>query len=264
VGKLLSHHKVFGIGLSKTGTTSLAVALNVLGISTIHYPCDERTYEELIAGDYRLSVLNEFQGVVDTPVAPYYAQLDKIYPGSKFVLTVRKKDSWLRSCREHWEFEEWWMDRFLLNKTFWQFISAVVYGVHRFNEERFSYVYDLHVKNVMEYFADRTTDFMVMDICKGEGWERLCLFLGLPKPSVPFPHSNKFQDRDSAGTWAAQVGQAIDELISLVPDGSKFILVDEDQWVLSTIGGRKAIPFLERNWLYWGPPPDDKTAIREV
>lgn len=33
--------KVFGIGLSRTGTTSLGTALNQLGIKTIHYPHDE-------------------------------------------------------------------------------------------------------------------------------------------------------------------------------------------------------------------------------
>jgi hypothetical protein len=29
-----------------------------------------------------------------------------------------------------------------------------------------------------------------MNICDGEGWPRLCNFLGKEKPSVPFPHLN--------------------------------------------------------------------------
>jgi hypothetical protein len=32
--------KIFGLGLSKTGTSSLADALNELGFPTIHYPFD--------------------------------------------------------------------------------------------------------------------------------------------------------------------------------------------------------------------------------
>ena len=35
--------KIFGLGLSKTGTSSLGEALNILGINTIHYPFDEAT-----------------------------------------------------------------------------------------------------------------------------------------------------------------------------------------------------------------------------
>ena len=31
-------NKVFGIGLSRTGTSSLYEALTILGIDTIHYP----------------------------------------------------------------------------------------------------------------------------------------------------------------------------------------------------------------------------------
>ncbi|MBC6421767.1 MAG: hypothetical protein GDA43_03165 [Hormoscilla sp. SP5CHS1] len=81
--------KVFGIGLSRTGTKSLTEALNMLGINVVHYPNDETTLQELIAGNYEFSLLNSWDGITDITVAPYYAQLDKIYPDSKFILTVR-------------------------------------------------------------------------------------------------------------------------------------------------------------------------------
>ena len=34
-------------------------------------------------------------------------------------------------------------------------------------------------------------DLLVMDICAGEGWDKLCSFLGAPIPSTPFPNTNK-------------------------------------------------------------------------
>jgi hypothetical protein len=40
---------------------------------------------------------------------------------------------------------------------------------------------------VREHFADRPGDLLVLDITAGEGWDRLCPFLGLPEPGVPFP-----------------------------------------------------------------------------
>ena len=83
--------KVFGLGLSKTGTTSLAAALNTLGIKTIWYPHDEKTLAELRSAEYRLSILEEYDGAVDTPIVPYYAQLDKIYPKQVYFNHSRKE-----------------------------------------------------------------------------------------------------------------------------------------------------------------------------
>ena len=39
----------------------------------------------------------------------------------------------------------------------------------------------------MEYFKNRPQDFLNLDIIGGEGWEKLCEFLGKPIPDVPFP-----------------------------------------------------------------------------
>ena len=185
--------KVFAIGLSRTGTKSLAVALNALGIRTKWYPNDIQTYRELVLGNYRLSILERYQALTDTPVVPFYPQFDRIYAGSKFVLTVREKQSWLDSCARHWQSSKVPPD----NPPFWQrfanFVDLCVYGCNAFNADRFSYVYDRHVKNVLEYFHDRPEDLLVIDICAGEGYEKLCPFLGHPIPrNVAFPKENDF------------------------------------------------------------------------
>ena len=52
-------------------------------------------------------------------------------------------------------------------------------------------------------------------------------------------------------------------LIDAIPLREPFVLVDEEQF-RSQLPHRKAIPFLERNGQYWGPPADDDTAIREL
>lgn len=64
--------------------------------------------------------------------------------------------------------------------------------------------------------------------------------------------------------WMDRVNLATQELDTLVPPGEMFILVDEEQFGNSVGSGRQAIPFLERDGKYWGPPPDDVTAIREL
>src|SRR5690349_19921009 len=125
---LSKEQKVFGLGLSKTGTSSLSEALNYLGIKTIHYPSDELTWRELRSGNYRLTLMNEWQGAVDISVAPFYPQLDQAFPQSKFILTVREKEAWLRSCEQHWALMHEWLDNFPETKRFQEFIGAVTYG----------------------------------------------------------------------------------------------------------------------------------------
>jgi hypothetical protein len=188
--------KVFGIGLSRTATRTLAAALNLLGIRTKWYPSDPTTYRELISGRFELTVLRHYDALTDTPVVPYYAQFDQIYPDSKFILTVREKESWLRSAEKHWtQFgftgaepagAPFW-------RTFASFIDCCVYGCHGFSRDRFSYVYDTHVAQVQNYFRDRPADLLVLNICDSQGWERLCPFLGRDVPAIPFPKMDSFQ-----------------------------------------------------------------------
>lgn len=72
--------------------------------------------------------------------------------------------------------------------------------------------------------------------------------------------------------WAAEpwlnylrrVRLTLDEVLSVIPAGDSFILIDEDQWETSdVIAGRRRIPFLEHDGRYWGPPADGEQAVRE-
>jgi|GEM_PF-7049330 len=56
---------------------------------------------------------------------------------------------------------------------------------------------------------------------------------------------------------------ALSEIAGLIRPGETFILVDQDEWARKAPPGRVAVPFLERDGTYWGPPADDATAIRE-
>ncbi|HBW88441.1 MAG TPA: hypothetical protein DEG17_06060 [Cyanobacteria bacterium UBA11149] len=184
--------KVFGIGMGNTGNTNLTIALNQLGIHVLHSLNEEILLKELMAGNYNLSVFNEFDGITATAVAPFFPQLDRIYPDSKFILTVRDKESWLDSVKELWEAKP--VDDSLDKdpKNYLRMLQRIaIFGTYKFNRERLSYIYDLHYQMVREYFKDRPESLLVMDICGGEGWEKLCPFFKLPLVDVPFPFKNK-------------------------------------------------------------------------
>jgi glycosyltransferase involved in cell wall biosynthesis len=66
-------------------------------------------------------------------------------------------------------------------------------------------------------------------------------------------------------TMSERQDMAIREVTALIPAGESFILVDEEQWgTVDDFADRNVLPFLERDGMYWGPPPDADTAIREL
>lgn len=178
--------KIFGVGLSRTGTLSLAVALTRLGFETRHFPDDPTTQRELKAGYYRLSLLSGVDALLDIPVAPFYAQLDRAFPGSRFILSTRDTDAWLKSVENHFRM---FVDH--RRNAFDDFVFAAVYGSLEFSPERFAWVKERHEANVRSYFADRPRDLLVIDVSDGNGWNPLCDFLGLAAPDEPFPHVNE-------------------------------------------------------------------------
>jgi hypothetical protein len=256
--------KVFGLGLSRTGTVSLGDALNIVGIKTIHFPSDEQTHNELKSGIYDLSILDVYQGIVDIPVAPFYAQLDTHYPGSKFVLTVREKESWLRSCESFLPIVR---DLSKANQQFTDFvhfIHACVYGVVPFNRERFSYVYDIHLRNVQAYFSGRPNDLLVIDITAGEGWEKLCPFLGVDIPDLRFPHANVSSGLVGVSDWANTIERAREEILAATPVGATVILADDGMLGLELDAGRHVIPLDEPEEPGVGERLDDRAVARTM
>jgi glycosyltransferase involved in cell wall biosynthesis len=103
------------------------------------------------------------------------------------------------------------------------------------------------------------------------GWTRndplLVLRRGLRSvASVLLPEPlQEFAKTPEERKWLHRLRRAAREIRGLVPAGATFLLVDEGQWEGIELGAeRRVLPFLERDGQYWGAPPDDATAIREL
>jgi len=179
--------KVFCIGFHKTGTTSIGEALELLGFR-VTGPNGSRDRD--IANTVHLlaeSLVVEYDAFQDNPWPILYREMDEKCPGSKFILTLRDPESWIRSQVKQFGTKETPMRRW-------------IYGVGgpKGNEEIFLERFNRHNREVREYFADRPEDLLVMDLAAGDGWEKLCPFLGKDVPRIPFPHANKATDREAS------------------------------------------------------------------
>lgn len=192
--------KVFGIGLSRTGTRSLTAALHVLGIDTVHYPTDADTLEALRRGDGRFRLLEHYDGITDITTVPVFRELDRLHPGAKFVLTVREEASWLRSCKRLWAEGCGRGDDQTASarRELRSLLGHAVYGTEEFDAGRFARAHREHVARVKRHFEGRPESLLVLDIAAGEGWERIAPFLGLEPPTQPFPHKGKKQSEKLA------------------------------------------------------------------
>ena len=201
-------NKIFGIGMPKTGTSSLREALEILGYRSVHSPFQYvfaqclgipmYRWEEVVSVDFKNEELlkkipfigvakkdlkiNEWDAIVNFG-EHIYPILDKNFHNSKFILTVRDKSMWLKSI--YHLFGPW------KNETISLIRKMHIFQCINYDEDYLSILYDNHFRNVLYYFKDRKQDLLIIDICSGEGWEKLCPFLNKYIPNVPFPHRNK-------------------------------------------------------------------------
>jgi hypothetical protein len=168
--------KIFGLGLSRTGTGTLTEALKLLGFTSSHYP-------PLRNG---LDLPEHIQGFFDIPIIPIYKQLDVKYPNSKFIFSSRDINTWLRSCEYYFGNKPSSKMSGTIKKH-----RRLVYGSEDFDRELFSLAYLRHEVDVLKYFENRPNDLLIIDICSGEGWTKLCPFLNVSIPDVDFPHKHK-------------------------------------------------------------------------
>ncbi len=203
--------RVWGIGMHKTATTSLHHAFGILGLKSAHWqtaPWAKRVWRE-VTQNGQSAALERFYAACDLPIPLIYRQLDRAYPGSKFVLTVRDEWKWLKSVANHWRHDsnpfrcQWDSD------VFTHRVHNLLYGRKDFDATTMLERYRRHNNDVVDYFKWRSDDLFIMDMDSGDGWRPLCNFLKLPVPNVPYPHKLKTGAGKESETEVDQDGSGI-------------------------------------------------------
>jgi hypothetical protein len=187
--------RVFGIGMHKTGTTSLHHAFQVLGLDSWHWKSNKqawRIYSEMKAVG-RSHLLEQNYALCDNPIPLLYEQLDKAYPGSKFILTMLSEEKWLNAVECLFDpkrnpYYDWHL------QPFSNLIHTALYGRCDYDRNTFLAGYRAHNSAVRDYFRGRPADLLEMKMNELDGrqcWEKLCGFLGKPIPSIDYPHAHK-------------------------------------------------------------------------
>jgi hypothetical protein len=176
--------RVFNLGLNKTGTSSFHEAMTILGFQSLHWggpKVRDLVRQAVDANEPLLSHLDQrYDAFSDISLlSRRFGRLDRQYPGSKFVLTVRPVDEWIDSRRRHVEHN----------------IREHAAGRYRgdylvVDEARWRQEWVTHLEKVRRYFDGRR-DFVEVDITSHPSWQPFCDLLDLPEPDVPFPWANR-------------------------------------------------------------------------
>jgi len=181
--------KIFCIGLSKTGTTSLTEALKILGYDAVHWYATKHAFRYTDDGgiDIDWDFFERHDAFADTPIARIYPQLDERYPDAKFILTVRDVDAWLDSFAD--QFAGAGLDPFSTQ------LHLDLYGTPGFDAERCRSAFAAHSVAVKAHFYERPRS--LLELRMGTGWHELCAFLGKATPCQPYPHRFSRRERNA-------------------------------------------------------------------
>jgi hypothetical protein len=196
---------VIGAGFGRTGTLSIKMALEQLGLGRCYHMVEVFDHPPHVAV-WRAAAEGKptdwdalfagYGAAVDWPVCHFWRQLMAHFPRAKVLLTVRDAERWYQSAHD----------------TIYQ---AMIRPLPVDNPETRAQR-EMAVKIVLEdtfggRFADRAHAIAVyarhnaevrrtvppdrlLVYEPGEGWEPLCRFLDRPVPAEPFPKVNSSED----------------------------------------------------------------------
>jgi hypothetical protein len=174
--------KIFIIGLPRTGTTSISVALLQCGFKVAHTAFTQHAFE---LADV----------ISDSPCFSDYQQLDLLFPDSKFVYLQRKLSTWIPSMqRLLTKMEPHLLPKTghfnpVLKRSFEQ--TFELSNENLLTEAHLSACYERHQQQIDAYFHGRS-DLLSINLSEQGSLQKLLAFLGLDnQDNQQFPHLNQ-------------------------------------------------------------------------
>ncbi len=207
--------KVIGAGFGRTGTLSMKLALEELGISKCYHMIEVRENQNhakmwMEAKATRktdwLLLFKGYQASVDWPSCNFWREQAYQFPDSKILLTRRDPEKWYESIMKtiypsskkyaesenpdekafgHWAMEMIW------RPVFEDRMEDRSFVIGKFEKHNQAVIDEVPKDRLLVFEAS-------------QGWEPLCEFLELPVPGIPFPRVNTTEQFLSSSKLSAR------------------------------------------------------------
>ena len=197
--------RVVGAGFGRTGTYSLKLALEQLGLGPCHHMCEVRQnpdqppyWQALARGEapHWDAVFAGYAACVDWPAARFWREIAAHYPDAKVVLSVRPAEAWIDSVHAtiYPVMRDWAKleagavrdTREMANEL----IVEQTFDGRLDDRDHAMTVFRAHTQEVQRAIAPER----LLTYEASQGWQPLCRFLGVPVPDTPFPRRNTTEE----------------------------------------------------------------------
>lgn len=207
--RIKNNTKYFCIGRNKTGTTSLKKAFEELGFVVGFQREAEFLMEDYFKDDFKrlikyCATAEVFQDVPFS-LPNTYKVLDKEFPNSKFILTVRdSSEQWYNSVTKF--HSKRFGNGVLPNRLVLKEVSYVhkswlynnfirKYGINDtdelYDKQKLIAHYEKHNQEILDYFKNRPQDLLVINLSNKESYTLFCDFIRVKSDKNSFPWENK-------------------------------------------------------------------------
>ena len=208
-----NHPKIFIIGRNKTGTTSLTHEFKSRGFKVGKQWRAELLLDDYINGDFKKIIKYARKAKVfqDIPFSypETFKHLDKAYPNSKFILTVRDSpEQWYKSITNFHSKKfgkgklptKQDLKQALYVKKGWIWkANRTIYDSpedNPYEKEALIKSYVDHNRTVKNYFKNRD-NFLIINIADKDAYIEFCNFLDIPTlGKTKFPWKNRTKDQN--------------------------------------------------------------------
>jgi len=169
----VSTEKIFIIGLPRTATTSVCLAMLEQGFKTAH-------------NAYTQDSFSQAQVLADTPIFCDYQQLDKDFPNSQFIHLTRAPELWLPSIKQL-------LQRMIVNlqrtdggfnphiKRCYSEVFSPLTEDNINNDEFLLDCYTRHQQGIVDHFKDRPQDLLTIDVSNEASYFAMLSFLNIDR-----------------------------------------------------------------------------------
>ncbi len=194
--------EIVGAGFGRTGTMSLKLALEQLGLGPCYHMFEVQRAPER-AGDWIDAldgkavdwdrVFEGYRATVDWPGCYFWRELAQAFPEAKVLLSKREATGWYKSVmntianviKSEGAKDAPGNERHAVVMARRVTLDAT-FGGDIDDEARTIAVYEAHNQAVIDTIAPQR--LLVYE--PGQGWEPLCDFFGVPVPESDYPHTN--------------------------------------------------------------------------
>ncbi len=198
--------KLIGAGFGRTGTLSMKLALEQIGLGPCHHMMEVFGKPDHIAlwqaaadgesVDWE-EVFEGYRSAVDWPVCYFWKELAELYPDAKLLLTRRDPQKWYDSAsntifkglastgeendQESLDSHLRMVNKLIVDNTFDGDLTDREAAIDVFNKHNQEVIDTIDPKRLLVFEAS-------------QGWEPLCEFLGVDIPDTAYPRTNTTED----------------------------------------------------------------------